>query len=212
MFLIGLTGNYGMGKSTVLPMFRKLGALTLDTDEIVQLLLKEKKVLDKIRRLLGDDILYKNGRLNKKKVSNVIFKNDTLRHSLEDILHPLVFERINIFLEKTNSRDKVVVIEIPLLYEKGYEERFGRTITVYAREEKAINRLKKTGVKREEALQRLKSQLPIEEKVKRSDFVIDNNSTRKETMAQVENIYNKLLKEAGYGDSNRSRSIKQAIS
>lgn len=212
MLLVGLTGNYGMGKSTVLSMFQKLGALTLDTDEIVQLLLKEKEVLEKIRGLLGDNVFYKDGSLNKKKVANIIFKDGTLRHSLEDILHPLVFERINLFLGKTNSKDKIIVIEIPLLYERGYKDRFEKTIAVFSQEEKALNRLEKAGVKREEALQRLKSQLPIEEKMKQSDFIIENNGTIKETMAQVENIYKKLLKEAGYGDSDRSRRIKHELS
>ena len=75
MLLVGLTGNYGMGKSAVLSVFQKLGALTLDTDKIVGSLLVEKDVLGKIRNILGDTVFYKDGSLNKRKVAEIIFRD-----------------------------------------------------------------------------------------------------------------------------------------
>ncbi len=211
MLLIGLTGNYGMGKSTVLSMFEKLGSTILDTDKIVESLLTEKDVLEKIRGLLGDKVFDKNGSLNKRKVADLIFKNNKLRYLLENILHPLVFERIEFFLVKINKKDEIILIAVPLLYEIGYEERFDRTITVYTQEETALNRLEKEGITREEALLRLKAQLPIEDKTRRSDFAIDNNGTIEETMSQVNKIYKKL-REVAYGDNQGSRSLKQKLS
>ena len=212
MFLVGLTGNYGMGKSTVLHMFRKFGVITIDADKIVESLLEEKSVLENIRELLGDRVFDKNGSLNKKKIVDIIFDNNALRHSLEDTLHPLVFEKIKDFLDKMNEKDKVAMIEVPLLFERGYEDRFDRTITIYTKEEVALNRLEKDGVNREEAVLRLKAQLPIEEKIKRADYVIDNNGTPEETMGQVERIYNKLLKEAEEGNNQRSRELQRELS
>jgi len=193
-------------------MFKKFGVITIDADKIVESLLKEKDVLGKIRELLGERVFDKNGSLIKKEITSLIFKNNALRHSLEDILHPLVFERVKDFLEKMNGKHKVVMIEVPLLFERGYEDRFERTITVHTKEEIALNRLEKDGVNREEAILRLKAQLPIEEKIKRADYVIDNNGTSKETMEQVEIIYNKLLKEAEDEDNKRSRGLQRELS
>jgi dephospho-CoA kinase len=201
MLLVALTGNYGMGKSTVLSLFRKFGVSTLDADRIVESLLKEKEILEKIKQLLGDQVFNKNGSLNKKNVADIIFKSPSLRSSLEDILHPLVFERIKNFTDTMNAKNKILIIAAPLIYERGYEGKFNRTIVVHTKKEIALNRLEKKGVPKEEAVLRLKSQLPIGEKVKRADFIIDNNGTTEDTMAQVEMIYKKLLNEAGDGDN-----------
>lgn len=212
MLLVALTGNYGMGKSTVLSMFSKFGAVTLDADRIVESLLEEKDTLEKIRQLLSYKVFNKNGSLNKKKVADTIFKSSPLRRSLEDILHPMVFERIKEFSNKMNAKDKVLIIAAPLVYERGYEDRFDRTIVVHTREEIALNRLRKDGIPKEEALLRLNAQLPIEEKIKRADFIIDNNGTIEDTITQVEMIYKKLLKEAGDGGNQGTRGIKRNLS
>lgn len=212
MLLVGLTGNYGMGKSAILSVFQKLGALTLDTDKIVESLLAEKDVLGKIRNILGDTVFHKDGSLNKREVAEKIFRDGTLRHSIEDILHPLVFGKIDLFLEKNVNACKVVIIEVPLLFERGYEERFDRTITVYCQEETALARLGKKGINREDALLRLRSQLSVAEKIKRSNFAIDNNGSIAETERQAEKIYGRLVKEEEDGDNNRSRNLQQKLS
>ena len=191
-----------MGKSTVLSLFEKCGAVAIDTDEIVESLLKEKDVLEKIKGLLGEGVFSEDRSLDTKKVAAVVFRIDSLRRSLELILHPLVFERMNVLLDGLEDKNKVVLVEIPLLFERGYEGRFTKTITVYTEEEAALRRLERQGISREEALLRLKSQLPIEEKIRRSDSSIDNNGTVEETMSQVETICKELLKEAKKGGSS----------
>ena len=204
MLLAALTGNYGMGKSTVLHLFKNLGAVTVQTDEIVQSLLRDHEVRKRISGLLGETILDNTGRLNKKKVADLVFTNTLLRQSLEDILHPLVFERINLLLNKINCRDQVIIVEIPLLFERGYEDRFDRTITVFAEEENTLNRLEAAGIDRDTATLRMRSQLAVEEKMHRSDYVIDNNNELEQTTDQVEMIYKKLLREAEDGNNQRT--------
>ena len=190
MLVAGLTGNYGMGKSRILSIFAKLGAYTFNSDTIVAALLTEKDVLEKIRGVIGHDVFNKRGSLNKKKVAGLIFRDKTLRRSLEDILHPLVFKRIKDML-KTVDKGSVVVVEVPLLFERGHRKKFDKTITVFTDEETALKRLEKAGVKRTDALLRLQAQLPIREKMKRSDFIIDNSgSIRKNHFPDGSDIQN----------------------
>jgi len=212
MLLVALTGNYGMGKSTVLSLFRKLGVPTLDTDRIVESLFRSKKILGKIKQLLGEKVFNESGSLNKKKVADIIFKSASLRRSLEDILHPFVFDKIKDFIDKMNINDKILIIAVPLVYERGYEDRFDRIIVVHTREEIAVSRLGKKGIPKKDVLLRLKAQLPIEEKGEKADFLIDNSGTIEETRIQVKVIYKNLLKEAENGDNQRTRGIKRKLS
>ncbi|HMK50376.1 MAG TPA: dephospho-CoA kinase [Thermodesulfovibrionales bacterium] len=193
MLVVAVTGNYGMGKSTVLPMFRRLGAYTIDADEIVRSLLEERHVVAKIREMFGIEVFDSDGGVHRGKISEIIFSDAQKRSSLENMLHPLVFERIHSLIGQ--SEGDVVIIEIPLLFERGYEGRVDRTITVYTNPDVAIGRLVHKGIARREAMRRLKAQLPVEEKISRSDFTIDNGGSLAETQAQVEDIYQRLLKE-----------------
>ena len=212
MLLVALTGNYGMGESTVLSLFRKSGVPTLDTDKIVESLFRSKKILGKIKQLLGEKVFNESGSLNKKKVADIIFKSASLRRSLEDILHPFVFDKIKDFIDKMNINDKILIIAVPLVYERGYEDRFDRIIVVHTREEIAVSRLGKKGIPKKDVLLRLKAQLPIEKKKKKADFLIDNSGTIEETKIQVKVIYKNLLKEAENGDNQRTRGIKRKLS
>jgi dephospho-CoA kinase len=185
-----------MGKTTVLEMFRDLGATTLKTDEIVRALLKDGAVLKAIRREFGDEVFSGDGELNREKLSSIVFRDNDKRDILEKILHPLVFEKIEEFLKDVVNKaggGGVVIIEIPLLFEKGYTERFSRNIVVYADEETALTRLQESGITRDNAMMRLNAQMPIKEKVKRADFVIDNSGSLEQTKAQVKETYRRLL-------------------
>jgi dephospho-CoA kinase len=187
-----------MGKSTVLGMFRDMGAVTLDADRIVDSLLNDASVLRKVREAFGDGVFSKDARIDRSALAAVIFSDKERRDSLEGILHPLVFEEIESFLGsmgEEGSSERIVIVEIPLLFEKGYTDRFRRIITVYADEEIALGRLEELGISREEARSRLEAQMPIREKIRLADFAIDNSGPPERTREQVANIYDRLLKD-----------------
>jgi len=195
MYIAGLTGNYGMGKSFVLSVFKELGAEVLDSDAIVHHLLQDKKVISKVKKILGGEAENEHGTLIKKEVAKIIFRNNEIREKLEAILHPLVFHEIQKYLRKIKGKQRLVIVEVPLLFEGGYQERFNRTITVYATQKTAIERLMKSGISRRNALKRLKAQLPIQIKKKKADYLIDNNRPKQKTRKQVKDIYEQLREE-----------------
>jgi dephospho-CoA kinase len=193
--VIGLTGNYGMGKSFVLSVFRELGAMVLDSDDIVNHLLQHKKVIQNVKVILGNCVEREDGGLDKSKIANIIFNNSKLREQLEVLLHPMVIQKIEESLQKMRGKRRLVIVEVPLLFECEYQGRFSRTITVFTTQKEALERLMKAGVSRSNAMKRLKAQLPIQIKKKMADYLIDNNGTKQKTCKQVERIYKKLLDE-----------------
>ncbi|MBI4686130.1 MAG: dephospho-CoA kinase [Nitrospirae bacterium] len=195
MLIVGLTGNYGMGKSAVLSMFRELGAFTVDADKIVRGLLRENKVISEIKSLFGSSVFDETGRLDKEKVAEKIFKNKLLRLKLEDVIHPRVFKKISELSEKAKNKNKVFIVEAPLIFERKYEDRFEWIITVFSDEKTAIKRLAMHGITSDVAGQRLRCQLSIIEKIKKADYSIDNSRTPDKTKKQVQAVYKELLKE-----------------
>jgi dephospho-CoA kinase len=195
MFMTGLTGNFGMGKSCVLSLFGDLGAVTLDSDRIVARLLDEDRVIREIGKLFGKDVISTDGTLDKKAVARKVFGDEGSRRKIEALLHPLVFREIDRFTEKIKDKHCIVIIEVPLLFEGEHHGRFRKVITVYTPEETALERLAKSGFSRAEATARLKAQLPIETKKTRADYTIDNSGTKEETKKQVEEIYRLLIAE-----------------
>ncbi len=191
--LIALTGNYGSGKTTVLEIFKKLGAITINTDMLVSNILKRPEIINKIRRLLGDKVVNEDGELNKKIIAEIVFTESEKRIALEDIIHPEVFNEIKSIISRINEK-KIVIIEIPILFERGYEDRFDKIITVYAGEDDIFKRLRNNGLTDKEIKIRLEAQLPYQEKIKRSDFTIDN-SGKKDLEEQAKIIFEKLKSE-----------------
>lgn len=197
MVVVGLTGNYGMGKSRVALMFKEAGSVTIDTDAVVRKLLGEPAVIDEIKGVFGEDIAQEN-LINKERLADLVFQHPHLRVSLEDILHPEVFKRIDEELAMLSNNTSaavpiVVIIEAPLIFERGYQDRFDKIITVFTSEEVAISRLKKKGIGEGDVRRRIESQLPIGVKITRSDFTIDNNGDLENTKRQVEAIYQTLV-------------------
>ena len=182
-----------MGKSYVMSVFRELGAMVLDSDDIVDQLLQDRRVILKIRKILGSGVERDDGTLDKGEVAKIIFNNSKLRRKLEVLLHPMVFAGVEAILANIKGKSRLAIVEVPLLFEGGYQCRFDRTISVFTTQKAALERLMKAGVSRSNAMKRLRAQLPARIKKKLADYVIDNNGTKQRTRRQVEKIYDELI-------------------
>lgn len=202
MPIIGLTGNFGMGKSTVLRLFSKLGAFTFSADEFVHNILKKPGIIRKIITVLGKGILTVsagNISINKKHMADIIFNDPHKRKAVEKIIHPEVLKLINLTASDIQSREPsaIIIFEVPLLLEAGYTRHFNKTIVVYCKRDTAIERLTHKGFSRIEVLKRMRSQMPIAEKKKHADFLIDNNNGTRNTGLQVKKIFQELYSATG---------------
>lgn len=191
--LIGLTGNFGSGKSLVLNFVWQYGVTTVSSDDIVRELLGDAAIKSELITILGD-ILDNKGEIDKKKMAGIIFKDSILRKKAEAVIHPKVMEKIiqthnDVINDNSNG---IVVAEIPLLFEAGLESQMDSIIIVTCDPKEVKSRLMKKGFTKDEIELRLKSQLSMEEKVKKSDHVIDNSLSSKETQRQIKNIMSKV--------------------
>ncbi len=192
--LVGLTGNFGSGKSTVLKMFRELGALTFSADELVHGLLNRNDIKKEIRKIFGAQV-FNGSDIDRRELARKAFSSKKLRMKLEEILHPLVYKRVGEF--RREYPERIIVAEIPLLFETGRQRDFDFIILVTCPRGVAIERLEKRGFASREVQRRLKAQMPMEEKIKYSDFVVDNSGTLAETRRQVKKIWEKLTYSGG---------------
>ncbi|GAB4541095.1 MAG: dephospho-CoA kinase [Thermodesulfovibrionia bacterium] len=195
MFYIALTGGFGSGKTTVLRLFKRLGAFTVDIDNIVHDVLKRRDVIKDVIALLGGDVIRRSSKgvsVNRRKIAERIFDDIEKRRGIEGIIHPLVLEEIINIKSRFRHREGLLVFEIPLLYEARFDIYFDKTIVVYCDRRTAMKRLIKKGFKESEAMKRIKAQLPIEKKVMLADFIIDNSNGIKKTEDQIRRIFKKV--------------------
>lgn len=187
---IGLTGGIACGKSTVAQMLANAGSILIDADQIAREVVEPgRPALLEIIERFGDDILHEDGTLNRKKLGQTIFQDTAARTDLESILHPkirkLMFSRMA--QAEAEHPKRLVVLDIPLLYESGLQERFEAVMVVYVPKAIQILRLmERDAISQTAARQRLKAQMPIDEKKELADIVIDNSGTPERTMQQLD--------------------------
>lgn len=197
--IIGLTGGIVGGKSTVASMFRDLGAKIVDVDKLGHsVILPHRPAWEKIIRLFGKDILRNDLTIERKKLGKIVFTNPTLLKKLNKITHPeiikLIKREINLAKNKTNSQEKILIIDAALIYEAKIDKLMDKIIVVYINKDEQVKRLvKRNNLSKEETLQRIKSQMSMKEKVKIADYVIDNSNSLDKTKEQVEKIWKKLV-------------------
>jgi dephospho-CoA kinase len=194
--LVGLTGGMGSGKTLVAEILRELGAHIVDADQIGRDLVRPgSPVLAEIAAAFGEGVLLADGRLDRAKIAQVVFTDPGKRRLLEAILHPKIFEIERLATDKAfklNPR-AVVVVDAALLIESGNYKNMDKVVVIRCGEGEQIERLlaKKLWT-REVILQRLRSQAPLEEKLKVADYVLTNDSTMDELRQRVEKMYREL--------------------
>lgn len=199
MIIAGLTGSIGTGKSTVAKMFADLGAHIIDADQISHEVVKPgMPAWQKIIDYFGKDIINDDLTINRSRLADVVFNDKAKLEKLNSIVHPEVLKEDVMLVEKikTEDPDGLVVKEIPLLLEMGADvarKIVDYVIVVYASPEVQLKRLIERGMSEEDARNRIKNQIPVEEKIKSADFVINNDGDLESTRKQVVRIYNQLM-------------------
>jgi dephospho-CoA kinase len=195
--IVGLTGGIASGKTTVANMFKKLGARVVDADELARKAVKQgTPAYQKIIQEFGTEFICEDGELDRKKLGNKIFTNPSDKAKLENILHPIIGKMLmdNIESEREQGTE-ILILDIPLLFENNMQMWIRPVILVYVDPETQLQRLKnREKISLKEAQNMIESQMPLEEKKKLADFVIDNNGDLNNTENQVKIIWQELLK------------------
>ena len=189
MKIVGLTGGISSGKSTVSSYLKQLKIPVIDADEVARKVVEpNSQGAIEIRKTFGNDVFEEDGSLNRQKLGELVFSNAENRQKLDELLQPLIKIMIldEIEVHRQNG-ENMIVLDLPLLFEKHYEELCEEIIVVYVPEELQLERLmKRNQYTKQEALSRIDSQLSIEEKRKRATVLLDNQDTIQQLYHQVE--------------------------
>ena len=196
MLRVGLTGGLASGKSFVGEALASLGCHLLKADELGhQLLMPGTPVYEKVVAEFGPAILDSEGRIIRRALASLVFADPQRLARLNAIVHPAVIEEEERWMQVVAARDPhgIAVVEAAILIETGSYRRFDKIVLAVCPDELQIERaMKRDGLSREEALQRLQRQMPLEEKRKFADYIIDTSGPKEQTLAQVRRLYEEL--------------------
>lgn len=192
--IIGLTGSIGTGKTTAASIFKKFGAAIIDADEIARGIVKpQMPAWQEIINAFGEKVQSPDLTINRKYLGELIFNDTVSRERLNQITHPLIKEEIHKQIQEQNN--KIVIIDAPLLIEAGVHSIVDKIIVVIASRDTQIKRLKLRNFLSDLQIEaRLDSQLPLENKIEKADYIIDNNGNILETTKQIKRIWEELIK------------------
>ena len=199
--IIGITGGIACGKTTVSDLLAEKGAIPINADEIGhQLLRSDSPILNELTETFGLEILAESGDISRKKLGAIVFKDKVALEKLNSLMHPLIIDRSRGQARKIVSEDPscVVLLDAPLLIEAGAYDSVDLIIVVASSRELQINRILERSYSQNrpltenEAQARIDSQMPVSEKVKYADIVVENNGTLESLQGQVDQIWNNL--------------------
>jgi len=199
MLLVGLTGNIASGKSTVAQLLSERGATIIDADVLARRAVERgTRAFDAIARRWGTSVLTPDGQLDRTALRRVVFGNAKELEALNDIVHPEVERLREVRIDEARGRgDRIVVCDIPLLFEKKMVDQFERILLVDAPRPLRLERLvSDRGLRETEAMDMIAAQMPAELKRARADFVIDNAGTLTELERRVSDVWTSLVQDA----------------
>jgi dephospho-CoA kinase len=209
MLRVGLTGGIASGKSTVGSMLVELGCHLLDSDQLThQLLEPGQTVHEAVVREFGNQILAQDGTIDRRILGEIVFQHPESRQKLNSLVHPAVIQRQKDWLEEMAANDPagIAIVDAALMIEVGTYKNYDKIVVVTCRPEIQKQRLlERSGLTNEQIDARIRSQMPLSEKVKYADFVIDNSEDLHNTRRQVQEV-NSRLRELASNTSDKRHS------
>ena len=198
MLRVGLTGSIGVGKSFVASVFVELGCHVLDADQTArEVVTPGTPGLKALTEAFGEEILNPDGTLNRKQLGAVVFNDESQRQRLNHLLHPFIIVRQDEIMNAWEAEDPdgIGIIDAALMIESGGYKRFDKLIVVHCRPEVQLERLMlRDKLSRDEALRRINSQMPQEEKQKFADYLIDTSDGFELTRTRTLEVHNQLIR------------------
>ena len=191
ILIIGITGSIACGKSLVSNYLQEKGYTIIDADKIGHMALENDEVKKQLVNKFGKSIL-KDNEVNRVTLGKLVFENNENLKELNNIIHPQIRKNISEQIQ-VHKNEKLVFVDVPLLFEAKFDDLVEKIIVISLDEKIQLERLmNRNSLSKEEAVQRIKSQIPVREKEKLGDYVVDNSFTQENTYSQVDRILEKL--------------------
>lgn len=191
--ILGLTGGIGTGKSTVAKMLREKNIPVVDTDSISKEIIEYPEIIEKIKAEISSKIFNNENKLDRKKLSEIVFENKDKLKKLNEIMHPVILKKMWEEVEKLKKDYKIIVVDIPLLFEINMENEVDKVLLIYSSKEIQIERImNRDGRSREEAIKIINSQMPLYKKREKSDYIIQNNDSLEKLKKNLDKVVQKL--------------------
>ena len=191
ILIIGITGSIACGKSLVSNYLQEKGYTIIDADKIGHMALENDEVKKQLVNKFGKSIL-KDNEVNRVTLGKLVFENNENLKELNNIIQPQIRKNISEQIQ-VHKNEKLVFVDVPLLFEAKFDDLVEKIVVVSLDEKIQLERLmNRNSLSKEEALQRIKSQIPVREKEKLGDYVVDNSFTQENTYNQVDRILEKL--------------------
>ena len=209
MLRVGLTGGIASGKSAVGKMFVELGCHLIDADRIVHELFEPGQAVNKaVVDAFGSRVLGADGAIDRKILGEIVFANEGERKKLNSLVHPTTIQRQKDWLNRLDSEEPsaIGIVEAALMVESGTYKNYDKVIVVVCSPEEQRRRLRaRSNLSEEQIAARIAAQMPLEEKARFADFVIDTSGAPESTRAQVQAVNSRLQAlAAGTSDTRRS--------